>query len=786
MIRSVVIFCVTLLSGATFLQAAPPQLVRVSPLAVAPGKTVDFTLHGKQLLQSQKLWTTFAARTDFAAAEDENSKKGEKLLCHVTVPRDEQVGIYAMRAVTTGGVSNPILLMVDDLRSVSEAADNHSPDKAQLLDLPLAVDGQCDSVKVDMFRFFVLAGQRLSFEVVSQRLGSKLDSVLRLMTSRGEEIVRVDDTQGTGGDSRFSYTFETEGEYLITIEDVRHLGGAGFHYRLRIGEFPLITAVYPAGGKCGEVSSFQLLGNTTDLFSPLHVALPKVSESSLVSFGVKNDPQGGTGWFQVETNPGSQSLEQEPNDELKEATVVAFPGVINGRLEKPGDRDHFRFQATKGQRLHCVAKTRELGSPCDLYLSLHKTDGSRIALAPQARDTVLDMLIPEDGEYVLRVEDLLSGGSPEHIYRLDMKDAFFGFELHAEKNEYVAPLGGTVVVKVLAKRTGFTGPLELTVEGLGSGVVLENNKLEGAETLLKITLPAGLPQGAMRLIKIVGKAKEGEQFYKVAAKQREPLLALFPSTFSLPTSLVETIALGVGPPIAPYFELAVPGNKVCFPQLVGTSTFDIEIKRINEAFKAEVALAVNGLPEGVTAEIKPVEKGLKAYRVTLKGPPEIAFGSFPISIVGTGKFQEQTKVVTLENIALQITKPLVVQMTLPSPLVAGSSQEAEITLHRFGAEPQPVRVHVSDGPAGLSAPIFVTVPSDANQATLRLSAAADAPPGKFENLTVVASTTVQGQNIVVQSEPVAGEIQASPSAKPPAEAPTKTPDKPPTEESPSS
>ena len=306
-------------------------------------------------------------------------------------------------------------------------------------------------------------------------------------------------------------------------------------------------------------------------------------------------------------------------------------------------------------------------------------------------------------------------------------------------------------------------------------MTLENNTIKAADTLLKITLPADLPQGEMRLVKIIGKVKEGEQFFTVAANQREPLLAKFPNTLSLPTALVESIAIGVGPPFASYFDLAVPGNKVYFPQLVGTSTFDIEVKRINAAFKTEVALVVQGLPEGVTAEIAPVEDGLKAYRVTLKGPPEIGLGSFPISIVGTGKFQEQTKVVTLKNITLQITKPLVAQITLPGPIVAGSSQEAEIALHRFGAEPQPVRIHVSDGPVGLSAPIFVTLPSDVNQAKIRLIAAADVSPGKFENLTVVASTTVQGQNIVVQSEPASGEIQAPPPAEAPAAKPAEKP-----------
>ena len=68
-----------------------------------------------------------------------------------------------------------------------------------------------------------------------------------------------------------------------------------------------------------------------------------------------------------------------------------------------------------------MAKTRELGSPCDLYMSLHKADGSQIAVARQERQTVLDAEIPEDGEYVLQVEDLLVGGSPGHVYRIDVE-----------------------------------------------------------------------------------------------------------------------------------------------------------------------------------------------------------------------------------------------------------------------------------------------------------------------------------------------------------------------------
>ena len=70
-------------------------------------------------------------------------------------------------------------------------------------------------------------------------------------------------------------------------------------------------------------------------------------------------------------------------------------------------------------------------------------------------------------------------------------------------------------------------------------------------------------------------------------------------------------------------------------------------------------------------------------------------------IVGTGKFQEQTRTVVLDNLKLRITKPLVVSVAMSGPIVAGGQQQAEVQLQRFGDEPQPVRLQVSDGPAGL-------------------------------------------------------------------------------------
>ena len=75
-----------------------------------------------------------------------------------------------------------------------------------------------------------------------------------------------------------------------------------------------------------------------------------------------------------------------------------------------------------------------------------------------------------------------------------------------------------------------------------------------------------------------------------------------------------------------------------------------------------------------------------------------------------------------------------------------------------------MRVQFADGPAGVAAPITITIPSDASSITIPLHAAADAAPGTFATLTAVATTTVQGQEITVRSQPALVDVQAPPAA----------------------
>ena len=148
--------------------------------------------------------------------------------------------------------------------------------------------------------------------------------------------------------------------------------------------------------------------------------------------------------------------------------------------------------------------------------------------------------------------------------------------------------------------------------------------------------------------------------------------------------------------------------------------------------------------------------------MSLTGPTNLPDGESTIRIVGTGTFQDQSHKVVLDNLKLRITKPLVVSVVMAGAVVAGGQQQAEVKLQRFGDDPQPVRLQVGDGPIGLAAPIHVIVAKDENIANITITAAASAKSGKFDNLIVVATTVVKGQNVTVQSKPAHVEIQPAP------------------------
>jgi hypothetical protein len=94
----------------------------------------------------------------------------------------------------------------------------------------------------------------------------------------------------------------------------------------------------------------------------------------------------------------------------------------------------------------CSAVRPSLGSPCDLFLRLHNA----MAAYCEAEDTgaeegILDITLPADGVYRLKVEDTNHRGGADEAYRIAVEPYQPGFTLAAAAEKVDAPQNGVFV-----------------------------------------------------------------------------------------------------------------------------------------------------------------------------------------------------------------------------------------------------------------------------------------------------------------------------------------------------
>lgn len=118
-----------------------------------------------------------------------------------------------------------------------------------------------------------------------------------------------------------------------------------------------------------------------------------------------------------------QAVEQEPNNTPPQANPLAMASVVCGSLTA-ADVDSFRFDGKKGQRVLLDLEAWRLDSKLDATIRLIRLDGTFVS---ENRDThgadpFLDVILPDDGTYVIVVHDVVFGGSPGHFYRLTLHE----------------------------------------------------------------------------------------------------------------------------------------------------------------------------------------------------------------------------------------------------------------------------------------------------------------------------------------------------------------------------
>jgi hypothetical protein len=719
-----------------------PNLAPAVPLGMQRGTTLDLVLTGTNLAGPTQLWTSFPAKVAIPTDKN-NGKDNGRLTVRLEVPKDAPVGYHTLRLATTRGLSNFRLFCIDDLPQVMAAPSNRSKTTPQALSAPCVVVGRADAEVSDYYKVTVKAGQRLSFEVHGRRLGSALDPQIALYSARtGKELADgySNDAPGCQTDPRLTYTFKEAGDYLVEVRDVMYRGGGDFWYRLRVGDFPCATTPLPMAAKRGTKVKVHFAGPAVEGVSPVEVTVPSDAAVDTV-WVTPRGARGLSGWpVALAVSDHEETLEQEPNDEPAKANRLAVPGGVTGRFEKKDDVDHYVFAAKKGQRYVIAAQTLELYSPTEVYLVLKDAKGNQVAAANPAGPPRLDFTAPADGDYVLRVEHLLYWGGPSETYRITVAPFEPDFRLSLGIDRFDVPQGAAAAAGVFAVRQGYAGPIEVKVVG-PAGLTGQTTIPAGQPAqpnvpaaLLMIHAKDGLRLGAYPVV-IRGKGTMGGKKIVRYARVRGVVARELGNLTYPPRHLLTQV--GVAVTEKPPFTLAA---KVDRPEVVRglPATVTVTAKR-QPTFTEAITLAPLGMPPGVIAGIKNIEKNQSSVQIALNAPVNVPLGSFPISFVGSTNFQNRTFAVAARPATLVLALPFDLKVE-PAPLKITQSGKAKlkVTATRKGGYSGPISVQLRNLPANVTAPL-ATIAAGQNAVEVELTAGPGAAVGNKADVSVLGT-----------------------------------------------
>lgn len=711
-----------------------PVLNPLAPMGMQRGTKLELALTGTNLAGPTGIWTSFPAKVTIPT-DMNNGKDQAKLRVLLEVPADAPIGFHSLRLATSRGMSNLRPFCIDDLPQVLKAGTNSARDKAQAIPIPCTVAGTLAAAETsDWYKVTVTAGQRVSFDILGRRLGSQFDPQVTLSDAKtGKDLPGgfSNDAPGLQTDSQLTYTFKDAGDYLIEIRDVTFRGGADFHYRLRVGDFPCATTPFPLAVQRGKPGSVGFTGPSVDGVPAVAVTPP--TDPLVASMWVA--PRGANGlhgWpvlLQVSDLP--EVAETEPNNEAAKANKLTLPCGVSGRLQEKGDVDYYGFTLKKGQRVLINAQTFELNSPSEVYLVLRDAKGAQIAASNPMADQKIDYTAAADGDVTLSVEHLNLWGGPSECYHLTLLTSPEpDFTLAVALDRFDAPAAGSFSLPLILTRKDFKGAVDVSVVGnpaISGAVTIpatEPSKPNFPAGTLTINVKPGTPPGPI-VFQIQGKGVDGTKTILRPANFRT-VLNVTMGNLPNPPPEYDT-PFGVAIKEQPPFSLAakldalstMPGQPV---------TVTVTATRL-PAFADEIVLSAAGLPPTVKVTVAPIAKGTNEVKIKLEPAANVPAGNLSLTITGKGKHMGAD--VTASAVPLSV--PIVVipfELKAEPAVVAvapGAKAKFKVTATRKTYQ-GPLTIEIRNLPANVTATKPVIAQGQV-MAEVELTAAANAVLG---------------------------------------------------------
>jgi hypothetical protein len=593
-------------------ETAYPMVMSLKPAAVQVGQTAEVTVNARysmygayQVLVSGCGVTGEVVHPPLKLEDLAKKPTLDKMPVRFTVAADAQPGVRDVRIATPQGVSTVGQVVVVRDPVIREEGDNNSAEKAQQVTLPATLCGAIEKNEdVDFYRYHAAAGQSLVFHVRSARLEDRIhdlqehsDPILTLRSAAGSTLAASDNHE-YHADPLLVHRFEQAGEYLLEVRDVRYKGNQYWEYVIEASDRPFIQTAFPLAVAAGQAETLSLVGHN----------LPG---DGTVSFAAPTDLLPGMHWVDLPLgeqpgNPAAMIVSGLPlvreaevaNDSPDVAQVVNFPVGINGRCEREGDVDYFAFEAKKGVALSFEIVARRRFSAIDSHLRVLDSQGKQLA---QNDDLKLgkrnyadswqeNWVAPDDGRFVVEIRDVHLRGGPQYPYFLQITRSQPYFELYLDTDKtQIGPGGAAAMFVRIERKNGFTGEVQLAIDGLPHGVTASCGRIladKGQDGCIVLEADADAPPSAAEVT--------------IRGTTRHTL----PDAQVLDLAEVATVYQETYQPGGGRGHWPVAGHTVCVTEYgdlrgVSLSTYDVTLK---PGESAKIEISIDRSP-GVTANV---------------------------------------------------------------------------------------------------------------------------------------------------------------------------------------
>ena len=492
--RSLLLFVVLLLANhGSSVFAASPVLSNILPRGAQRGVETEVLFNGQRLEDAQELmiYEPGIEVIEFAVVNGNQVKAKLKIAPECTL------GTKHIRVRTASGLSDLRTMRVSALPTVLEVEPNSDFKQPQVVANNVTVEGIIQNEDVDYFVIEAKKGDRITAEVEGIRLGDTLfDPYVALLNEARFELSTSDDAALVWQDGIAAIIAPADGKYIVQIRESSYGGNGACYYRCHIGNYPRPFSIVPAGGKPGQKVAVKFLGDVSGEFTR-EFDLPAKAEAEYAVFA-QDDKGISPSGHRFRLTDLDNSIEQEPNETIAQATKAAAPIAFNGVLSSKTDVDYFGFTAKQGQTLEIHVWARRLRSELDSVLILYNAQGGAIASNDDngGPDSFIRFAVPADGEYFLEVRDHLRRGGNSFHYRIEVSPLVPELQLGvSEFAQYVEPKiaipqGNRFPLLINASRIAFGGILDFKGLDLPAGVTVESFGMAADQGVAQVILAA--------------------------------------------------------------------------------------------------------------------------------------------------------------------------------------------------------------------------------------------------------------------------------------------------------